>query len=109
MKWVLFLLLAVPLHAQAWKEIALDGLSAGAAIADVEVTQHCINAGTCREGNPLQPQSEIGRFAIDFSLVGIQAWAGHYLRKHGDRHWWVPGVMGVGVHGTGIGLTLGQQ
>ena len=72
-------LLCSTLHAQTVdkKFVLLNGLQFGAAIGDVLTTRHCINAGTCREGNPLMPHSTTGQWAVTLAWGGAST-AGSY-------------------------------
>lgn len=81
----------------AW--LVLNGLQAGALVADVEGTQHCLKAHTCVEGNPLMPSSRGGAYGVGFSIEGLSAGASWLVRKH--RGWWALPLEGVGVHAAG--------
>jgi hypothetical protein len=78
----------------------------GTAVADVELTQHCIARGTCREGNPLMPQSRAGMYSVDFSLVGLATWQSYRAHKRGERLWWLAPTAGIAAHSAGIGTGL---
>ena len=102
---IALLLLTLPAHAD-WKFWLANGAHAGAAIADVEITQHCLANGTCREGNPLMPSNRVGAYSMAAGIVIIQAAMAHSVRKQGDSRWWIVPMMGVSAHGVGIGLTV---
>ena len=84
----------------------LQGAQAGAAVADIEATQHCIHAGTCREGNPLMPRSRGGMYALDMSIVAGEAYASWRLKRHGSRVWWIGPVIGISEHTFGVALAV---
>jgi hypothetical protein len=101
-----FLLFTIPVQAQPWREWIATAIHAGAAVADVETTQHCLAARTCYEGNPLMPSSRAGMYAVDFGLVAGSAIIAHRMHKEGKAGWWVVPVSGIAWHGIGIGVTL---
>ena len=75
-------------------------------VTDVELTQHCIRAGTCREGNPLLSADRGKVYAIQFPLAIGVSYLGHRWRKDGFKYWWVPQVALISAHGTGIGFGM---
>jgi hypothetical protein len=81
----------------AW--LVFNGLQAGALVADVEGTQHCLKAHTCVEGNPLMASSRGRAYGVGFSIEGLSAGASWLVRKH--RGWWALPLEGVGVHAAG--------
>ena len=103
---ILLLLLTLPAHAEDWKFWAVNAAHAGAAVADVEITQHCIADHTCREGNPLMPSNRAGAYGMAMGVVLFEGVMAHVIRKQGDNRWWICPVMGVSAHGVGIGLTV---
>ena len=106
MKLLLALLLVtLPAHAD-WKSWLANGAHAGAAVADVEVTQHCIANRTCREGNPLMPSNRAGAYGVAAGMVLFEGYMSHTIRKQGDKRWWICPMMGISAHGVGIGLTV---
>jgi hypothetical protein len=108
MKTLFFALLTLPAHAD-WKFWLANGAHAGAAVADVEITQHCIANHTCREGNPLMPSSRAGAYGVAMGMVLFEGYMGHSIRKQGGKAWWVCPMMGVSAHGVGIGFTVTKQ
>ena len=103
---IALLLLSLPTHAEDWKFWLANGAHAGAAVADVEITQHCIADHTCREGNPLMPSSRAGAYGMAAGFVIVEGTMAHGIRKQGDSRWWLIPMMGVSAHGVGIGLTV---
>ncbi len=75
-------------------------------VADIELTQHCIQAGTCHEANPLLLSGRKRAYAIALPIaVGI-SYLGHRLHKDGTKYWWVPQAAVIAGHGVGIGFGL---
>ena len=85
-----------------WKEWLANGIHAGAAIADVEMTQSCLRAKTCREGNPLMPSNRAGAYSLSLGMVVGQGFIAHKLRKAGKRFWWFGPAAGTASHAIGI-------
>lgn len=69
-----------------------------ATVADVESTQHCLHAGTCREGNPLMSSKRAGAYAVSLSLTGIETVFSENQRKHGHKYWWIVPLLGGSIH-----------
>lgn len=84
------------------KYFFLNGLHAGMAVLDVEMTQHCIAAKQCREANPVMPSSHAGQLSVNFALVAYESWFSYWLKKHHPRVWWVPPLAGTVVHSAGV-------
>jgi hypothetical protein len=103
---IALLLLSLPAHAEDWKFWTLNVAHTGAAIADVEITQHCLANGTCREGNPLMPSNRAGAYGMAAGFVVVEGIAAHRIRNTGSNKWWIYPVMGISAHGVGIGLTV---
>ncbi len=85
---------------------SLTAATIATTVADVELTQHCIRARACREGNPLLPTDRKKVYAIQIPLSVGLSYLGYRLRKDGFRYWWVPQVALISAHGTGIGFGL---
>jgi hypothetical protein len=83
------------------KYLLLNGLHLGAAVLDVEMTQHCIANHTCREGNPLMPSSHIGQLSVNFAFVGYGSWISYRLKRHHSSLWWVAPTVGASAHMAG--------
>ena len=75
-------------------------------VADIELTQHCIHAGTCQEGNPLLPSDRKKVYAVQLPLVVGVSYLGYRWRKDGNKYWWLPQVGVIAGHGVGIGFGL---
>jgi hypothetical protein len=82
--------LALSRHSKSWSAAATSpamllslGLLTGATVADIETTHACINAGTCREGNPLLGQSRPQAYAVAMSINAAAFWAAASEKRHG--------------------------
>lgn len=80
----------------------INGSHLGLALFDVATTQHCIAAGTCREGNPLMPSSAAGQVGVAFALVGYASFISYKLKKEKSKLWWVSPAIGIGAHAAGV-------
>ena len=88
------------------KYYLLNGLHVGMGLLDVGLTQHCIKAHQCTEGNPLMPSSLAGQLSVNFAYVGYAAFFSYNLKKRHSRLWWISPVSGIATHtvGTTTGL-----
>ena len=117
---ILLLLVSLPGSAQP-KRRALDkkfwlalGSAVGLMVADVELSQRCIRAGTCREANPLLGQSRARAYAVNAAiLVPVTIWSYHVKkgqdrtgRQNGDIRWWLPSVIKSASHAAGMSIGL---
>lgn len=86
--------------------ILLGALTFGLTALDVEMTQHCLHAGTCVELNPTLPHSRIGMYAANTPVnLAVMYWS--YKRKAaGKRAWWVAPLVDIGAHAVGIGSNI---
>ncbi len=84
----------------------LNGLHLGLALADVEVTQHCIASHRCREANPLMPSSQAGQISINVGLFAYAAGSSYWLKKRKAKWWWAPPVVGIAAHAVGVASGL---
>ena len=99
------LFLAIPAMGQRVidkKFIAVNGGYLVAGLLDTEMTQDCIRAGTCVEGNPLAPKSQMGQIGLVLGLTTLNTSLSYYLKAHGSRWWWVLPTVGIGVHAQGV-------
>ena len=109
---VVFLLaLAIPVRAQEERVAnaqfwTVTAISAAATIADVELSFSCIRRRTCREVNPLIPDSRPKAYAMQAGFTAGYAAIGYFMKKNGIGIWWLPQLSLVGVHGVGAGLAL---
>jgi hypothetical protein len=88
------------------KFIALTALTFGLTSLDVEMTHHCLKAGTCYEMNPTLPNSRAGQYAINTLTNVAVTYFSYRRRKSGKWGWWVAPVIDMGAHGVGIGTNI---
>lgn len=88
------------------KYLLVNGLHLGLAIADTEMTQHCIAEQRCREGNPLMPSSHAGQLAVDLGFVAYGSAMSYWLKKHKSTLWWLPAAGGAAAHTAGLATGL---
>ena len=84
----------------------LTVLTVATTVADIELTQHCIRAGTCREGNPLLPSDRKKVYAIQIPLAIGASYLSYRWHKDKFGRWWVPQAALISAHGMGIGFGL---
>lgn len=86
----------------AWPEVVTDTVWAGTAAVDVGLSQSCIQAGTCYEGNHLMASSAPGAAVMEFGETAGSMWLFHHFRKHYPKlAWMIPGVN-IGMHAASI-------
>lgn len=102
------LLLASTLCAQqtqphsTWKKpLVLNALAWSAMAADVEGTQHCLNAGSCHEANPMMPSGAGRAWALNISVTGASTLLSVLMRKHHVKGWWALPVESTTLHTAG--------
>ena len=91
------------------KYFLFNGLHLGMAVFDVEMTQQCIAAHHCREGNPLMPSSHAGQIGVNLAFVGYGSFVSYWLRKRGSRMWWISPAIGTVAHGAGLATGIAHQ
>jgi hypothetical protein len=91
------------------KYFALNGVHLSMAIADIEMTQHCIDEHTCREGNPMMPSSFAGKIGVNLGIVGYTAAGSYWFKKHGSKKWWIMPIVGSAVHTVGLASGLAYR
>jgi hypothetical protein len=84
----------------------LTAITLGVTVVDVELTQHCLANGLCREGNPLLPSNRGKVYAIQLPLAIGVSYIGHRWHKDGFKYWWVPQAAVIAGHGVGIGFGM---
>jgi hypothetical protein len=84
----------------------LNGAHLALAFADIETTQHCIDAHTCREGNPLMPSSAAGKFRVSLGIATYTAASSYWLKKHNSKAWWAGPAVGIAAHSVGLASGL---
>lgn len=81
--------------------LLLNGLHMGLAALDYGLTQHCIAAQHCKEGNPLMPSSVAGQVAVGSAWVGSGFFISYRLKKLDSKLWWLSPVAGISAHAAG--------
>lgn len=71
--------------------------SLAASIADVVLSHHCIDAGTCHESNPLM-RSRAASFAVGVGTAAVANGAAFVLKRRHVPRWFVPQLAAVGAH-----------
>ena len=84
--------------------VLLNSAQVGASIADLSLTQQCIDAHTCVEGNPLLPRSTAGRWGVTLGVSALTVATSWLMRKHRKRGWYAGPVVGIAAHGMGIAV-----
>jgi hypothetical protein len=79
----------------------VNGLHLGLAALDVGLTQHCIAAHHCSEGNPLMPSSIAGQVGVNSALICSSVFISYRLRGQDSKMWWLAPVVGIGAHTVG--------
>lgn len=77
-------------HNKTWWDAARSpgmmlsfGLLVASTVADLETTQSCIHASTCKEGDPLLGQSRAQAYSVSMSLNALVFWAAAQEKRHG--------------------------
>lgn len=77
-------------HNKTWWDAARSpgmmlsfGLLIASTVADLETTQSCIHAGTCKEGDPLLGQSRAQAYSVSMSFNALVFWAAAQEKRHG--------------------------
>jgi hypothetical protein len=81
---------------------AINGVHLGLAAFDLAMTQHCIAAHRCREGNPIMPSSLAGQVGVSTALISLGAFSSYKSKKQGSRVWWLSPVVGAASHTAGL-------
>ncbi len=79
----------------------INGAHLTMAVVDIGMTQHCIAAHHCTEGNPLMPKSFTAQLTVELSLVGLGSGASYSMKKQRSREWWIIPALGAVAHGVG--------
>jgi hypothetical protein len=87
----------------------LNGLAAGMAVFDVEMTQRCIADHRCLEANPVMPSSHLGQLSVNFALAAYGAWWSYRLKKQHSKVWWIFPTTGIAVHSAGVATGFEHQ
>jgi hypothetical protein len=84
----------------------LTGIATGSMIADVELSQACLQRHTCSEANPLMPESRAKAYAIQVPLTFATSYLSYRMRKKGSARAWLPEVGLLVGHSVGIASGL---
>ncbi len=88
------------------KFILLGSLVAATTTADMEFTQACQDAATCKEMNPTIPRERWAKHMVNVPTnAAVMYWA-YRWKKHGKKLWWVPPLVDIGVHAVGLGSNV---
>ena len=87
----------------------LNGLSAGLAVFDVEMTQRCTANYKCREANPRMPSPQAGQLSVNFALVAYPGFWSYRLKKRNSKIWWFFPMSGAVVHSVGVATGFEHQ
>jgi hypothetical protein len=98
-----------PQHTVDARYYLINGVHLEMMLLDVQMTRHCINAGTCKEGNPLMPSSLGGQLGLGFAFVGGGIVDSYYLKRRHSRFWWIAPVVGIAAHGVGIASGIRER
>jgi hypothetical protein len=88
------------------KYLFLGAMVFGLTTADIELTQHCLHAGTCYEMNPTLPHSRLGMYAVNTAANAAVMYFAYRRRKSGKWGWWVAPVVDIGAHSVGLGSNI---
>ncbi len=88
------------------KFVLAMAIGTGLTIADIEVTQHCLQNHTCYELNPLIPRSRAGMYAANIPLNAAAYYLSYRLKSSGRKSWWIAPLGIIGAHGIGAGITF---
>jgi hypothetical protein len=91
------------------KFFLFQGMHLAMAVLDVETTQQCLAAHTCREGNPLMPSSQAGALGVNFALVGYSSYVSYRLRTRKSSLWWLSPTTGTVAHVVGVATGLSHM
>jgi hypothetical protein len=77
-------------HSRSWTAAATSagmvlalGLLTVSTVADIETTQSCIRAATCKEVNPFLGQSRAQQYSVAMSINALAFWATAEDKRHG--------------------------
>jgi hypothetical protein len=99
------------------KAIGMWAAALALTVADIEglASRHCINARTCREGNPLLGQTRTQQYALRLPILA-GAWIGTaWLRKGNQRlhvggmkRWWILPMLYQATSSAGVAANLAR-
>jgi len=78
---------------------ALQGLMFGSAIAAVQTTQNCLNAGSCM-AIPTQLRSRAAMYNVGLPAAAGIAILSYEMKKHGNHWWFLPSTLVTAANGV---------
>jgi hypothetical protein len=88
------------------KFIGLGAAVFGLTAMDLEMTQHCLHRGTCRELDPTLPNSHWGMYAVN-TPVNLAVMYLSYRRRAAHKwDWWLAPAIDIGSHVGGVGSNI---
>ena len=82
---------------------ALTAAATALTFADVELSQACLQQGTCTEANPLLPRSRRAAYGIEIPVTAAATLLSYRMKKHHQKRWWLPQFGLVLGHAVGAG------
>jgi hypothetical protein len=99
------------------KAIGMWAAAVAATVADIEVlaSRPCINAGRCREANPLLGQTRTQQYALRLPVLA-GAWIGTAWLRKGDqrlhiggmKRWWILPLLYQATSSAGVAANLAR-
>lgn len=99
------------------KAIGMWATALALTVADIEVlgSRHCVNAGTCREGNPLLGGTRTQQYALRLPILA-GAWIGTAWLRKGDqrlhiggmKRWWILPMLYQATSSAGVAANLAR-
>ena len=99
------------------KAIGMWASALALSVADIEVlaSRRCINAGTCREGNPLLGGTRTQQYALRLPILA-GAWIGTAWLRKGDqrlhiggmKRWWILPMLYQATSSAGVAANLAR-
>lgn len=87
------------------KFLILFGMAAVLTVTDIELSQHCLQAGTCHEANPLYGTNptRARMYGMNIPILGAQTILSAWLkRRHPERNqWMISPIAESAFHGIG--------
>lgn len=71
---------------------ALTAAATALTFADIELSQACLQQGTCTEANPLLPRSRRAAYGIEIPVTAAATLLSYRMKKHQQKRWWLPPV-----------------
>ena len=82
---------------------AITASATALTVADVELSQACLQRGTCTEANPLLPSSRRAAYGIQVPVTAAAILLSYRMKKHHHKGWWLPQFGLVVGHAIGTG------